>query len=174
MQIVNFWGPPGSGKSTSAAYCFSHLKNKGVNCELVTEYAKEMVYAKRQAEMSNQIYLLAKQYKRLKDIERYEKVPIVLTDSPLIQNLIYSPGLSYYTHFEKVCRALADEFQNINVFVRRVKAYNPSGRNQTEAESDALLDTLAKLKISYDYTIDGDVAGQRKFAQELENLIVPF
>ena len=39
--MVNFYAGPGSGKSTMAAAIFSRLKWKDVNCELVTEFAKD-------------------------------------------------------------------------------------------------------------------------------------
>ena len=41
MIIVNLFGVPGAGKSTGAAYIFSQLKMKGINAELITEFAKE-------------------------------------------------------------------------------------------------------------------------------------
>lgn len=44
MIIINLYGSPGSGKSTAAAYIFSKLKMKGVECELVTEVAKDLVW----------------------------------------------------------------------------------------------------------------------------------
>lgn len=44
MLVVNPFGIPGAGKSAGAAYVFSKLKMKGVNAELVTEYAKDMVW----------------------------------------------------------------------------------------------------------------------------------
>ncbi len=37
---INFYGGPGTGKSSMAAAIFSNLKNEGINAELVTEYAK--------------------------------------------------------------------------------------------------------------------------------------
>ena len=33
--VVNLTGAPGAGKSTGAAYIFSELKQRGINCELV-------------------------------------------------------------------------------------------------------------------------------------------
>lgn len=39
--VINLFGAPGSGKSSGAAYIFSQLKKLGIDCELVTEYAKD-------------------------------------------------------------------------------------------------------------------------------------
>lgn len=49
-RIINLWAGPGSGKSTIAAYVFSKLKMKNINCELVTEYAKQLVYSGRKVD----------------------------------------------------------------------------------------------------------------------------
>ena len=41
--VINLFGVPSAGKSTGAAYIFSRLKMAGVNAELVTEFAKDLV-----------------------------------------------------------------------------------------------------------------------------------
>lgn len=45
--VINFWGAPGSGKSTAAAELFVQMKKDGANIELTTEYAKDLVYSSR-------------------------------------------------------------------------------------------------------------------------------
>ena len=57
---INFFGAPGSGKSTLSAIVFAKLKMMGVNCELVTEFAKDKVWEKNNEALSNQIYIFAK------------------------------------------------------------------------------------------------------------------
>lgn len=37
--VINFFGPPGAGKSSLTAKTFAKLKKMGVNAELVDEYA---------------------------------------------------------------------------------------------------------------------------------------
>lgn len=46
MLVVNLFGTPGAGKSTGAAYIFSELKMRGINAELVIEFAKDKVWEK--------------------------------------------------------------------------------------------------------------------------------
>lgn len=41
--IVNLFAGPGAGKSTGAAYIFSKLKLAGIDCEYVSEFAKDKV-----------------------------------------------------------------------------------------------------------------------------------
>lgn len=38
-----------------------------------------------------------------------------------------------------------NSFKNYNVFLQRVKLYNPAGRFQTEEESDALVAPMKKM-----------------------------
>ena len=56
--LCNIYGGPGSGKSTSAAGVFSLLKTHGVNAELVTEFAKDLVWEGRDVTLDNQPYIL--------------------------------------------------------------------------------------------------------------------
>lgn len=44
MLVVNLFGVPGAWKSTGAAHVFSQLKMKGINAELITEFAKDKVW----------------------------------------------------------------------------------------------------------------------------------
>ena len=54
--LINVCGAPGAGKSTLSAYVFAKLKMMGINCELVTEFAKDKVWEKNNEALSNQIY----------------------------------------------------------------------------------------------------------------------
>ena len=78
---------PGVGKSTIAASIFCKLKELGFNVELITEYAKECVYENKLKTMQDQIYLLAKQYHKIKNALDYND--ILITDSPLLLSCIY-------------------------------------------------------------------------------------
>lgn len=51
--VVNLFGQPGAGKSTLAAYTFAKLKMMNVNCELVTEFAKDKTWEKNFTVLSN-------------------------------------------------------------------------------------------------------------------------
>lgn len=45
--VINLFGAPGSGKSVAASYIFSQLKMKGVECELIQEFAKDLTWEDR-------------------------------------------------------------------------------------------------------------------------------
>ena len=63
-KIINLFGEPGVGKSALAAYIFYRLKVLGYNCELVTEFAKDMVYEKNENALSNQSYIFGQQMQK--------------------------------------------------------------------------------------------------------------
>lgn len=152
MIVVNLCGSPGAGKSTGAAYIFSMLKMAGVNCELVTEFAKDLTWDQNLRTLEDQLFVLANQYHRLFRLK--DKVDVVITDSPLYLSLAYNnQKLVLDESFEKLVLNLQNEFHNMNYLLKRTKEYNPVGRNQTAEESDALhyviCDILDSHKIPY-------------------------
>jgi len=157
--IVNLFGGLSSGKSTTAAGLFHKLKINGINCELVTEFAKHITWKEDYNTLKNQIYVFAKQHDRMFHLK--DKVDVIITDSPIIMGLSYCNWDLMSRSFEQL---VVDEFNrtdavNINYFINRVKEYNPSGRSQTEEEAkekDMEIKTLLnKYDVSFQ-TIDGD------------------
>lgn len=151
MLVVNLFGGPGSGKSTMAARVFSELKEQGYNCELVTEYAKDLTWQESFKVLGNQFYISAKQHHRLWRLS--EGVDIVITDSPLIQGIIYS---KLGATFDKLIFEEARKFDNMNIFLKRVKKYNPKGRGQTLEEAKKLDFEIHNLPIHFDLEIEGE------------------
>ena len=94
MLVINLFGAPGSGKSTGAAQVFSQLKLHGQNCELVTEFAKDLVWENNQKAFANQIYIFGQQSYRLSKM--LDEVDIIITDSPLPISIMY-----IYDHINK-------------------------------------------------------------------------
>ena len=88
MILVNLFGSPGTGKSTGAAYIFSQLKMRGINAELVTEFAKDKVWEESKAVFNNQAYIFGKQYFRISRCA--DKVDVVITDSPRLYRSMVS------------------------------------------------------------------------------------
>ena len=78
--VCNLHGGPGTGKSTTAAQVFASLKLKGVNAELVTEYAKGWAWQDRKIKPLDQFYLFGKQLHR--EYLLYDKVDVIVSDSP--------------------------------------------------------------------------------------------
>lgn len=85
--IVNLYGGPGTGKSTTAAGLFYKLKEAGINSEYIQEYAKDKTWQADYFTLECQPYITSKQLYRLHRV--LDKVDVVVTDSPLIQGLVY-------------------------------------------------------------------------------------
>ena len=62
--IVNYFGAPNSGKSVQAALYFTKMKQKGYNCELVTEYVKEWAWEQRPITKYDQLFIVVNQMRR--------------------------------------------------------------------------------------------------------------
>lgn len=134
--VIGLTGAPGAGKSTGAAYIFSKLKMLGVDAELVTEFAKDKVWEENPTPFRNQAYMFGQQYYRLSRC--FGKVDVIITDSPLPLSIMYNTDERLDYHFDRMVINVWKNLNTKNFFLKRVKPYNPNGRNQTEEESDAL------------------------------------
>lgn len=140
-------GAPGAGKSTLAATIFAKLKMMDVNCELVTEFAKDKTWERNDTALSNQIYVFAKQYFRMDRCSG--KVDVLITDSPLIISPFYNKDPDIDKPLRDLVYAINNKYTNLHYFVNRVKKYNPVGRNQTEKESNEIAVKLKGLLDEY-------------------------
>ena len=162
--VVNFLAGPGAGKSTTAAALFTLLKlHDGIHCELVTEFAKDLVWEERTKTFENQFYLFAKQQHRIWRVA--DKVDFTITDSPIILSNIYGKHYNRYCANDSFYDYVLTEFNrynNINFFIERKKKYAEYGRNESEEEARKvdreIKDYLAANNIEY-ISINGDMAG---------------
>lgn len=142
--VINLFGGPGCGKSTTAAGLFSLLKLHDIECELATEYAKDLVWEERHRTFGDQHYIFGKQHHRIWRLK--DKVNVVITDSPILLSVIYRPE----TLGESFVRNVIDtvnSFNNFNIVLRRTKKFNPNGRNQDENESKAIDEQIKDILI---------------------------
>ena len=158
--VVNLVGAPGAGKSTGAAKIFCALKLSGINCELISEFAKDKTWEHNTTALSCQEYVFGKQSYRLARCRN--EVDIIITDSPLPLSIIYNENPAIEESLTSLVMDVYHTYNNINFFINRVKLYNPKGRNQTEEESDnlsfAIKELYSQLGIYYE-EINGDDEG---------------
>ena len=172
MIIVNLFGVPGAGKSTGAAYIFSQLKMRGINAELITEFAKDKVWENNEKVFKNQLYLFGKQSFRISRVQ--DEVDVIVTDSPLLLSIFYNKTPILGEHFNYVVYDVFNSYNNMNYLIHRTKPYNPSGRMQTEEESNALaqpmVDLLTNWNVPYS-NISGDIDGYDQIVSEVLQLV---
>lgn len=168
MIVVNLFGVPGAGKSTGAAYIFSNLKMRGINAELVTEFAKDMVWENNTEVFKNQAYIFGTQSFRISRCQ--DKVDVIVTDCPLFLTAFYNKSPILGKQFNDVVFNVFNSYNNVNYFIDRVKDYNPIGRLQTEKEAQALREPMLKMLKDYNVnftTIDGTFKGYDLIVDEI-------
>lgn len=133
---INLFGGPGVGKSTAAAKLFAYFKKQGKSVELVTEFAKDLVWENRQSTLEIQPYVSMKQFRNL--VRLRGKVDYVITDSPIIKDSVYArryaPELpqAYHELLFFLHEHLGD---SINILLTREHEYDSQGRYQSEDQA---------------------------------------
>ena len=163
--VVSLFGGPGCGKSTLCADIFAELKWAQIDCEMVLEYAKEMVWGDHLDDLHDQVYLFGKQEHRMRRLNG--KVDVIITDSPLLLVLVYNKG----THLlNDLALETHKKFDNLNIFVKREKEYNPNGRIQTEDEAKSI--DIEILKMLSQHNIPYlEVIGEKESTLEITKMI---
>ena len=155
-KIINVFGEPGVGKSSIAAYIFYRLKIMGYNCELVTEFAKDMVYEKNDNALSNQSYIFGQQMQKINRLKN--NVDIIITDSPLfLCGLYIKEDDTISNNFFNLVYDLFNSFDNYNYLLKRTHNYVCDGRLQDEEGAkeirEELIAALRHYKVPYEEVI---------------------
>ena len=124
---VNLYAGPGVGKSTTAAGLFFFLKMRATSCELVQEYARELVFNDT-IHTTHQMDILQAQYARQAFV--HQRTNVVITDAPLSMSYVYSnPELhpEITTFLQRV-----EDWKTLNVLLERdiSTSYAQEGRYQ--------------------------------------------
>ncbi len=155
--VINLVGAPGVGKSTFATNLFAKMKQKGMSCEYVEEFAKGLVWEDRAFALKDQLYIFAQQNHSLLRVKG--KVNVIITDSPLLllpyYNMVQATEFKIDEEaYNKLVLERFNSYDNLVYLLRRDFPYNSEGRYQTEEESNKveqdLIDILSKFKIDYE------------------------
>ena len=158
-KIISLFAGPGTGKSTCASYIYAHLKAKGINAELVREYIKGWAWEGRFPGIYDQIYLLGKQIRR--ETVLLGKADVLITDAPpgicgfytekysppAIKRAIHTTLRSYREQSE------IDGHEHVDIWLKRIHAYDPGGRYETEEEALEVSVEMKKLLIREGYDL---------------------
>jgi KaiC/GvpD/RAD55 family RecA-like ATPase len=171
-KILNILGGPGIGKSTAAARIFCKLKENGHSVEIVTEVAKDYVWEDHTSILKDQLYIFAKQNRRLERLR--DKVDYVVTDSPGILSLAYQMP-DYYPNFSNLVLDVHNSYENINLMLDRSHSFNPEGRAHDEIESkdidNRIISILDQYGIKYHLVKSDDESLQQIINQILNGNI---
>ena len=171
-KIINLLGPPCAGKSTVAFGLANLMKKDFLKVELVTEYAKDLIYSEQEKRLIDQDLIFAEQRHRVHRL--VGKVDYVVTDSPLFLSAFYAPD-SFPQSFRDFAMAMANRYDNVNIYLNRNHPYDPSGRVHSEEQSVELDPQLRMFLqchcIPYQEISTGPDIEARVYAMLRENVI---
>lgn len=153
MKVINFYGAPGTGKSTLACELFVYMKKKGYKVEIASEYAKDCVYEEKFLTLQDQVYLIGKMNHKLQ-MYKNANLDFVICDSPLLLNMFYKRHhykMNYLNDkiFDDFCLGLNNTYDRINIFLTTDKSieYQKEGRIQNQEESNNYSKQIEQLLI---------------------------
>lgn len=170
MRVINLFAGPGAGKSTTAAGLFYLMKLERMNVELVTEYAKDMTWEKRHNILADQLYIFAKQHRRVSRL--CGAIDYVVTDSPLLLCMLYH-NQDYPQVFDQLVMEFWNDYENINFVLERAKPYSAVGRSQSEEQARHIDQSTVGLlnRLSLPYTrVLGDAQAPARILAKLKEL----
>lgn len=118
--LINIFGSPKSGKTTMMAAITVNLKLQGIKCEMATDYPKEILYEERFSLLKRQLYILAKQEKRIHDLYKFSDV--VITDCPILHSLVYNSESHKTLH--PFIIELHNSYNSLNLLMSRTVEVN--------------------------------------------------
>lgn len=159
-KIINLFGGPGVGKSTTAAKIYNELQMAGYECDLPYEFPKQVAWEDNRSQITDQLFIFAGQHRNI--VRSYGKVDYIILDSPILLSLVYKtlynegfPSLLYGNNFDRMALDVFKGYNNINFNIERKSKseYIKEGRFQTYDESvrvdNMIVKTLEDNDIDY-------------------------
>lgn len=148
--VINLFGCPAAGKSTTAAGLFYNLKLANKDCELITEYVKRLARTGKVIGMFGQIEIFLQQSKT--EYELYNTTDYLITDCPLLLPAIYH---NHYNSVEATTTIALDIMKKAsnsgvtykNFLLKRTVPYVQMGRYETE-EAATVLDKFITKQLN--------------------------
>jgi nicotinamide riboside kinase len=161
--VVNFFGGPGSGKTTAAAKLFASLKHHDVDSILVGEFAQECILAGDSNALKDQLWILANSHRRIR--AAYQNSRVTIVDSPMLLSVMYAViyEIEMPFSFKELVLNLNNQFQNINILIERSGSSNHSmvGRVHSLSESIGIDRKVESLLVTNEipFIRESEVAG---------------
>lgn len=157
-KIINFFGGPGSGKSTITSGLFYELKRNNITCDNPYEFPKQVAWENNKSQINDQLYIFANQHRGI--VRSYGKVEYIIVDSPILLSLAYKNGYSndypsflYGDKFDDMVVDIFNKYQNINIFLERPYDFQADGRfhnmDQSIEYDNKIKEILKRYNIEY-------------------------
>ena len=128
------------------------MKINKMKVEIVTEFAKELVFERRENVFGDQNYIFAEQTRRIKRLEDHQ-LDFVITDSPMPLPVFYDDRVDSH-HFPAFVFSEFNKFNNVNYLLRRRHTFEVFGRRHNENDAIRIDQELEQFLIdnNVDYT----------------------
>jgi hypothetical protein len=162
LIMINFFGPPGVGKTKMAADVFSSMKLRHMSVGQAPEYAKDMLMRLPRIGSNEdiatflttrQLHIFAEQHLRQQVLEGVFEYGV--TDSPLLMSIFYAPK-QYYASFASMVKEVFDSYRNINFYLTRdidATPFEKGGRvhslEQSRVKDREIRSGLARLDVPF-------------------------
>jgi adenylate kinase family enzyme len=145
--MVNLFGGPGIGKTTTAARIFVQLKMLGVETANPEEHAKLAIWKGRPDLLDQQLVILGQSWETLHALS--DKVEAVVMDSPLLLCSVYA-GNREQPHFHSTVVDFHRRMPRLNLLLTRAasRAYTTTGRRE-DADTARSIDTRIRTALDY-------------------------
>ncbi len=158
MKVINLFGAPSSGKSTTMLGLTYQMKMMKYNVENTPEFFKEMIYEENNVEkFGGQLVVLAEQNKRLARL--IGKSEYAVSDCPLPLIGYYTPD-NYVPGFKDFIKNLYNSYENYNIFIERNHDFEVEKRihniEQANSIQKELHVFLKEMSIPYKVFKSGD------------------
>ena len=164
MQTLNvcLWAGPGVGKSVTAALLFAALKLERVQCELVTEFAKDLSYEGVLRDTPQEV-ILREQMRRLHRVQG--KVEVVVTDAPPHVSQLYAqPDERDFVDQHLAEHAAGMDFWHVLLERDLASHYEQNGRWQTPSQAQSFHRNVVEPFVK-------SVPGQRYFELHVDEAV---
>jgi nicotinamide riboside kinase len=143
MKVINLIGASNTGKSTTVYGLLYMMKRMGLSVEYASEYAKDMVYEQRGNILGDQLYILAKQQRKL---SRLDNIDYAVTDTSLLLGIVYATNP--LPELVDVVKAYFNAYDNIVFYLPRNDRFKFQGAGrvqQNTAESDSFIPKIESV-----------------------------
>jgi hypothetical protein len=169
MIVINLYAGPGAGKTTQAHDLMAFLKKKGLNSELIPEYAKTLIYKESKDLSTNQISIFNNQLEPYRHL--FGKVDVAIAECPLALSVVYNRHykIEDNPYFDQFVMHEHNRYDNIDIYLKRETDYKQEGRYQDE-DGAVEVDNKTKAMLQ-EFRMDYKELGLTRFCENVYDIL---